>query len=135
MAPKADKTTVVPRWAPTTAYTAGQQVVSPNGDIVSAVASFTGGASYNAGNWALTNSFIVSGIAGREKNDAAIAKGDAAVHAALDKRDTGVPVDMMIIGHSQIEGVGQTTMARHLTNLFLVEMRRKYQPAEIVGGS
>lgn len=46
------KSTDVPKWQPTTAYTAGQQVISPAGDIVSAISSFTSGASYSAANWA-----------------------------------------------------------------------------------
>lgn len=44
-------------WLPNTAYTIGQQVVSPNNDVVSAVANFTSGASYNAVNWSLSLSF------------------------------------------------------------------------------
>lgn len=125
---------VVPKWKPNTAYTAGQQVVSPNNDIVSAVSTFTSGATYNAGNWNFTSSFIVSGLAGREKNDAGIAKSLQPFHAALAKRNTGTPVDMMMIGNSIVEGRGQTLMSRRLTNRFLEEMRRKYQPAGIVGG-
>lgn len=48
---------VVPKWKPTTAYTAGDKVVSPNGDIVSAITSFTSGASYNAANWNVSASY------------------------------------------------------------------------------
>lgn len=46
--------TFVPRWQANTAYLAGQKVVSPNGDTVSAKADFTSGATYNAANWDLT---------------------------------------------------------------------------------
>lgn len=42
---------VVPKWKATTAYTAGDKVLAPNGDIVSAIATFTSGATYNAANW------------------------------------------------------------------------------------
>jgi hypothetical protein len=41
----------VPRWQPTTVYIAGQQVLNPSNDVVSALANFTSGASYNAANW------------------------------------------------------------------------------------
>ena len=41
----------VPFWKASTAYTAGQRVVAPNGDVVSAKASFTSGSSYTAANW------------------------------------------------------------------------------------
>jgi hypothetical protein len=47
----------VPRWAPTTAYTTGQQVVSPNNDVVSRVAGGTSGASYVAANWTLSPTY------------------------------------------------------------------------------
>jgi lysophospholipase L1-like esterase len=42
-----------PQWKPSTAYTAGQSVVNPYGDVVSAVAAFTSGASYNPANWVM----------------------------------------------------------------------------------
>jgi len=41
----------VPAWKPTTAYTAGQRVVAPNGDVVAAKTNFTSGATYSAANW------------------------------------------------------------------------------------
>lgn len=44
-------TAAVPAWKPTTAYTAGQSVINPSGEVVSALATFTSGASYNAANW------------------------------------------------------------------------------------
>lgn len=39
------------KWQPNTAYTAGQFVLNPSGQIVSALANFTSGAVYAAGNW------------------------------------------------------------------------------------
>lgn len=41
----------VTRWEPNTAYGAGVRVVAPNGDIVTAKASFTSGATYDATKW------------------------------------------------------------------------------------
>jgi lysophospholipase L1-like esterase len=41
-------------WTPATAYTLGQKVTSPGGDIVSAIAAHTSGAVYTAANWAPT---------------------------------------------------------------------------------
>lgn len=43
--------TTIPKWVTATAYTAGQQVVSPLGDVVSAVANHTSGASFTPANW------------------------------------------------------------------------------------
>ncbi|GAA1892012.1 hypothetical protein [Williamsia serinedens] len=40
-----------PRWQPNTAYTAGTVVLAPTGDVVTAKADFTSGASYVASNW------------------------------------------------------------------------------------
>jgi lysophospholipase L1-like esterase len=44
----------VPRWKATTTYALGDKVVSPSGDVVSAIAAFTSGASYDATKWALS---------------------------------------------------------------------------------
>ena len=52
--------TFVPKWKPTTAYTLGQQVTSPNGDTVAAIAAHTSGASFTPANWsyaAISNYF------------------------------------------------------------------------------
>lgn len=38
-------------WKPSTAYAAGQIVISPNGQPVKAISTFTSGASYNPSNW------------------------------------------------------------------------------------
>lgn len=45
---------LLPKWKASTSYVAGQQVVAPNGDIVSALANFTSGATYSAANWTTT---------------------------------------------------------------------------------
>lgn len=42
---------LVPAWKASTAYTAGQRVIAPNGDVVAAKIAFTSGASYSAANW------------------------------------------------------------------------------------
>ena len=47
----------VPRWQPFTPYAANYQVVSPNNDVVSALTAHTSGATYTAGNWALSATF------------------------------------------------------------------------------
>jgi hypothetical protein len=43
--------TYATQWKPSTAYTAGQQVIAPNGNTVSAVADFTSGTVYSDANW------------------------------------------------------------------------------------
>lgn len=44
-------TTFARAWAPSTAYTSGQVVVTPNGDLATATSSFTSGATFTASNW------------------------------------------------------------------------------------
>jgi len=55
----------VPRWAPTTAYTLGQQIVSPNNDIVTANVAHTSAAAYatDVAKWTLTSSFLTPTVA------------------------------------------------------------------------
>jgi hypothetical protein len=45
-------------WAPFTVYAAGQAVVNPSGDVVTAIAAHTSGASYTATNWTLSSTFV-----------------------------------------------------------------------------
>lgn len=53
--------TFVPKWKATTAYLAGDKVLNPNGDVVSAKVNFTSGASYNAANWNLSDAYANKG--------------------------------------------------------------------------
>lgn len=53
-AAESNATQALPRWKANTAYASGQLVVSPAGDVVSAKAAFTSGASYNAADWNLS---------------------------------------------------------------------------------
>lgn len=43
--------TYLPEWQPNTAYTAGQYVLNPSGQVASANSTFTSGSSYTASNW------------------------------------------------------------------------------------
>jgi hypothetical protein len=49
--------TFVPKWKATTAYLAGDKVLSPAGDVVSAKVDFTSGASYSSTDWNLSTSY------------------------------------------------------------------------------
>jgi len=42
---------LIPAWKASTAYAAGQRVIAPNGDVVSAKVNFTSSAAYSATNW------------------------------------------------------------------------------------
>ncbi len=39
------------RWQPATAYTNGQQVISPNNEVVAAIGDFTSGSSFDPTSW------------------------------------------------------------------------------------
>lgn len=45
----------VPKWKPNTAYTAGDPVLNPSGQIATANATFTSGSSYTASNWTVVS--------------------------------------------------------------------------------
>ena len=55
--------TFVPKWKASTAYLAGDAVLSPAGDTVTAIANFTSGASFNAANWNISVSYDRAGQA------------------------------------------------------------------------
>jgi hypothetical protein len=55
----------VPKWKPTTAYLAGDAVLSPAGDTVTAKVNFTSGASYSAANWNLSPTYALKEEAGK----------------------------------------------------------------------
>jgi chitodextrinase len=52
--------TYVPKWKANTAYLAGDKVLSPAGDVVSAKVNFTSGATFNAANWDYSSTFAKS---------------------------------------------------------------------------
>jgi hypothetical protein len=49
--------TYVPKWKPNTAYAAGEAILSPAGDTVTAKVAFTSGATYSSANWNLSTSY------------------------------------------------------------------------------
>lgn len=53
--------TKLPQWQPNTAYARDAQVVSPSGDVVTALQAFTSGATYNPANWTGNYGWIFAG--------------------------------------------------------------------------
>jgi lysophospholipase L1-like esterase len=53
--------TTVRIWQPNTAYSAGQQVISPNNDIITAIESHSSTGVYDATKWALSETFAPAG--------------------------------------------------------------------------
>jgi len=56
-------TEALPKWKATTDYTAGQAVVNPSGDVVTAKVDFTSGASYSSANWNISPTYAPNGVA------------------------------------------------------------------------
>jgi hypothetical protein len=105
-------------WAPSTAYTAGQQVISPNNDIVSATTSFTSGTTYSAANWTLSPTFLLTSASANFV--AVTAKGAANGVATLDS-GTHIPLAqiptipsavqaVIVVTGSEARPVGVTTV-------------------------
>lgn len=49
--------TYVPQWKPNTAYAAGQAVLNPTGDVVTAIAAHTSGATHTPANWNISTTY------------------------------------------------------------------------------
>jgi hypothetical protein len=99
----------VPRWAPTTTYTLGQQVVSPNNDVVSAIAGFTSEASYVPANWAVSSTYVpmVTGLAGTGATDM-----QSLIQAALTAAAPGATVRLPGINQTYMIASGLTIPSR-----------------------
>jgi hypothetical protein len=56
--------TYIPKWAPSTAYVRGQQVVSPNNDVVSTKAAHTSSAAYatDTSMWTISSTYVSVGV-------------------------------------------------------------------------
>lgn len=91
---------LVPVWKASTAYTAGQRVVAPDGDIVAAKVNFTSGATYSAANWNSSNHTVtIDNTVGRRafawdigNNRAQLIYGDTGlrnIEATWDPGSTG----------------------------------------------
>ena len=75
---------VVP-WAASTYYTAGQAVVNPSGDVVTAAFAHTSGTSYNSANWNTSSTYALATVNG----NGVVRKGDLVINV----RDYGAKGD------------------------------------------
>jgi hypothetical protein len=75
---------VAVNWTPTTAYTAGQPVISPTGDVVTAKTTHTSGASFTAANWNLSTSYVLLSATGKAVVASGVDSGDGVNKGQLD---------------------------------------------------
>jgi GDSL-like Lipase/Acylhydrolase family len=125
-------TTFVPRWKATTAYALGDKVVSPAGDVVSAIAAFTTGASYDATKWALSPTYAnLKTLDGKGpgQNTSALRY----FHSQLARRES-VPVNCVFVGHSLIEGEGASAQAKRGTDRLQTILRARFPTVGVAGG-
>jgi hypothetical protein len=115
-------------WAPFTSYALGQAVVNPSGDLVTAVAAHTSGASYTSGNWALAPLLAANAFINAAQTYGVIADGatdtttqlQAAINAASAAGGGTVllPAGVMV-AHGLVPKSGVTLLGqgRNLTKL------------------
>lgn len=110
---RAAESKAVPRWAPTTTYTLGQQVVSPNNDVVSALAGFTSGASYVPSNWAVSSTFARLAPPPSGGDDTAILQAwhdEAPIGSTIELRDGDYQVSTLTVSKPlKLRGPGPGT--------------------------
>lgn len=120
--------TYVPRWKANTAYAAGDKVISPAGDTVTAKAAFTSGASYDSTKWD-----VPASLAGKlDKTDAAtLYVGDKNYNAMRPFRAavgdrSGGGCRIYVRGSSTAEGAMATSYDRTWQRILLNTLRQRY---------
>jgi len=75
---------VAVNWTPSTAYAAGQPVINPTGDVVTAKIAFTSGGSYSAANWNLSTSYVLLSATGKAVVASGVDAGDGVNKGQVD---------------------------------------------------
>jgi lysophospholipase L1-like esterase len=140
--------TYVPKWKATAAYLAGDAVLSPAGDTVTAKVNFTSGASYDAANWNYSTAYATPAALAAKAGLTDISnsqrirddRADQAYNAlrtfrrALLARDAA-PVNMWHIGDSITVGVSPATTATRWASVLRDRLRLDFPTAgNPVGG-
>lgn len=113
---------LVPAWKASTSYTAGQRVIAPSGDIVSAKVNFTSTATYSATNWNAstqdgrvgtleTNQWLKANMPGTADFDTYTAPGAYSVSTSGGK--TNIPA--LFSGNLQVYTAGAATIQEYRT--------------------
>ena len=97
---------LLPKWKPNTAYTAGQQVVTPDGDIVTRAVNGTSGATYTATNW--TPSATTTAVTGKlDASQKGAANGIATLDAGTKVTLGQIPDSLKTVNGARPYGKGE----------------------------
>lgn len=94
----ANNASLISKWKPNTAYATGQQVVTPDGDVVTRITAGTSGATYSGTNW--TPSVNASGLttklnASEKGAVSGVASLDAQGKVPASQGPAGLPADQL----------------------------------------
>ncbi|WXW93162.1 esterase [Arthrobacter phage BrayBeast] len=118
-------TTYVPKWKANTAYIAGQAVLTPTGDTVTAKVAFTSGATYNAANWNYSPTYLAATPVGVEMLRTVDSPALRVFHAALANREAA-PCDIVFVGDSNMEGEGSDLVRKRWQSRALESLRARF---------
>lgn len=95
----------VSKWQPTTSYTAGQPVLSPAGDTVTAKTDHISGPTYLSSNWNLSSSYAAKSVETSKEN--AITAGTTGQYWRGDK--TFQTLDKAAVGLTNVDNTSDTS--------------------------
>lgn len=107
-------------WQPLTSYAAGAQVVSPNNDVVSALAAHTSGATYTPANWALSATYASQLTADSTTTTAAVNAWIAAGSALGVKRLVGsltITAPLITPSNTYLDATGASVTSAFIGNM------------------
>jgi lysophospholipase L1-like esterase len=125
VATKAEKADVVPKWKANTAYAAGDPVLTPTGDTVTAKVSFTSGSTFSAANWNYSPTYLAATPVGVEMLRTVDSPALRVFHAALANREAA-PCDIVFVGDSNMEGEGADLVRKRWQTRALESLRARF---------
>jgi lysophospholipase L1-like esterase len=96
--------TYAPNWKPNTAYTSGQKVTTPDGDVVTAISSFTSGATFTPAKWEYSKTYTK-----RDEGTTSLLATMPNLVTALRTYNDATAPPIRIIGLGSSVGVGADT--------------------------
>lgn len=112
-------TAYVPKWKPNTTYAAGDPVVNPSGDVVTAKAAFTSGSSYSAANWNPSTTLmprVFNGAFSGASDGVNITDTGASINSSFRLTDTAANAGSIINLHHWGNVAGQQSYGLNIAN-------------------